>query len=317
MLYLDYSRKQGEWLPNRFGGRENLDAIDFLRALNTAVYAGHPDVQTIAEESTAWPGVSRPVDSSGLGFGYKWDMGWMHDTLEFIQHDSVHRKWHHDLLTFRTVYAFSENFVLPLSHDEVVHGKGSLLAKMPGDEWQRFANLRLLFGYQFALPGKKLLFMGNEFAQSSEWNHDASLEWHLMNSPAHAGIYNWIKDLNALYRQEPALYELDCEPAGFELSTVDAASGMLSFILSDRGKRRALVVCNFTPVARYDVQVAVPVPGLWREVLNSDAQIYGGTGVGNLGGVRTAQGESGSRHYLSVTAPPLGCVLLVHDSERD
>ncbi len=316
MLYRDYSRKQGEWIPNKFGGRENLEAVEFLQQLNSGIYSDHPDVQTIAEESTAWPGVSRPVHFGGLGFGYKWDMGWMHDTLEYMKDDPVFRKWHHDRLTFRTIYAFTENFMLPLSHDEVVHGKGSLLSKMPGDDWQKFANLRLLLGYQFTLPGKKLLFMGSEFAQRDEWNHDSSLEWQLLESGPHAGVYRWVRDLNKLYRDEPCLHDLDCEPGGFDLCLVDAAAGLLGFVRSDTQGRRVLVVCNFTPVARHDILVEVPVAGFWHEVLNGDAEVYGGSGVGNLGGVQASHSGQPPRFTLELTAPPLACVVMRHDSQR-
>jgi 1,4-alpha-glucan branching enzyme len=307
MLYRDYSRRDGEWVPNRLGGRENLEAIEFLQALNAGIYAEHPDVHTVAEESTAWPGVSRPVDAGGLGFGYKWDMGWMHDTLEYVQRDPIHRQWHHDLLTFRAVYASTENFVLPLSHDEVVHGKGSLLDKMPGDDWQKFANLRLLLGYQYAQPGKKLLFMGCEFGQRREWDHESSLDWHLLDVPDHAGVQQWVRDLNAAYRHEGALHELDCEPGGFAWARIDAGTGVLSFLRTARHEPPVLVVCNFTPVARYDVAIDVPHAGAWREVLNSDAEHYGGSGVGNLGGVETevVPWEDGP-HSVRVTAPPTG-----------
>jgi 1,4-alpha-glucan branching enzyme len=314
MIYRDYSRKQGEWLPNRYGGRENLEAIDFLRGLNVGIYADNPHIHTIAEESTAWPGVSRPVQSGGLGFGYKWDMGWMHDTLEFIERDPIHRQWHFNELTFRNVYAFSENFMLPLSHDEVVHGKGSLLTKMRGDDWQQFANLRLLLGYQFTLPGKKLLFMGSEFAQRSEWNHDASLDWHLMDDPQHAGICRWITDLNGAYRAEPALHQLDCDPRGFEQTTIDPTSGIFSFMRLDDHGGRILIVFNLTPIPRFDVEIAVPVAGQWTEILNSDALVYGGSGVGNLADVRSSEPRSGSWSIVSVAAPPLGCCVFRHHS---
>jgi 1,4-alpha-glucan branching enzyme len=316
MLYRDYSRKQGEWIPNKFGGRENLEAIEFLQRLNIGIYSDHPDVHTIAEESTAWPGVSRPVHAGGLGFGYKWDMGWMHDTLEYIEDDPVFRKWHHDRLTFRSIYAFTENFMLPLSHDEVVHGKGSLLTKMPGDDWQKFANLRLLLGYQFTLPGKKLLFMGSEFAQRGEWDHDSSLDWQVLGSAPHAGVYNWVRDLNRTYRAETALHELDCEPGGFEASEVDAESGLLCFVRRDRALNYVLVVCNFTPVPRHDVVIDVPAAGFWHEVLNSDSELYGGSGVGNLGGVRTLGPGGASEATLKITAPPLACVVMRHDSQH-
>jgi len=314
MLYRDYSRREGEWLPNEYGGRENVDAIDFLRALNIGIYADHPDVHTIAEESTAWPGVSRPTDTGGLGFGYKWDMGWMHDTLEYLAQDPVHRRWHHDRLTFRGVYAFSENFMLPLSHDEVVHGKGSLLAKMPGDEWQRFATLRLLLGYQFALPGKKLLFMGDEFGQNREWSHDRSLDWHLLDEPLHAGLQRFVTDLNHAYRQMPALHEMDSDAAGFEWLLADAESGTLAFLRKAPSGRPLLVLCNFTPVPRHGLVVVVPAAGFWRERLNSDAEPYGGSGQGNLGGVQTEpEPWEGAAHTLRLTAPPLGIVVLEHE----
>ena len=316
MLYRDYSRRAGEWIPNEFGGRENLEAISFLRALNIGVYGDHPDVHTAAEESTAWPGVSRPTDVGGLGFGYKWDMGWMHDTLEYLSEDPVYRKWHHDRLTFRAVYAFSENFMLPLSHDEVVHGKGALLSKMPGDDWQKLANLRLLLAYQWTLPGKKLLFMGSEFGQWQEWDHDRSLDWHLLDDPGHAGLHRLVRDLNTLYRSTPALHQRDCEPEGFEWAMNDAESGLLCFLRTARHDPPVLVICNFTPVARENVLVGVPEPGHWREVLNTDAADYGGGGVGNMGGVDTQPVPwHGRPRTLTLTAPPLGCVVLVHELE--
>ncbi|MFB3738755.1 MAG: 1,4-alpha-glucan branching protein GlgB, partial [Candidatus Velamenicoccus archaeovorus] len=292
MLYLDYSRGPGEWIPNRHGGRENLEAIDLLRQLNVAVYRDHPGVQTYAEESTAWPRVSRPVELGGLGFGLKWDMGWMHDTLEYLRHEPVHRTYHHDRITFRMLYAFNENFVLPLSHDEVVHGKGSLLSKMPGDEWQRFANLRLLLAYQYAQPGKKLLFMGVEIAQRGEWNHDRSLDWHLLEHAPHAGIRRLVADLGRLYREHPALHELDCDPAGFEwVDAADAGASVISFLRkASSGAPPVLVVCNFTPVVRHGYRIGVPSAGTWHELLNTDATGYGGSGQGNLGAV-AAQDE--------------------------
>jgi 1,4-alpha-glucan branching enzyme len=311
MLYLDYSRKEGEWIPNVHGGRENLEAIDFLRRMNEDVYKEQPGVQTIAEESTSWPMVSRPPYVGGLGFGYKWDMGWMHDTLEYLALDPIQRRYHHDQLTFRTMYVFTENFVLPLSHDEVVHGKGSLLRKMAGDEWQRFAHLRLLLAYQLGQPGKKLLFMGGEFGQEREWNHDHSLDWHLADTGRHAGVKQWVRDLNRLYREERALHELDCEPAGFEwVDCHDVENGVLSFLR--RGKERELlVVFNFTPVPRDDYALGVPREGRWDEVLNSDATAYGGSGVGNLGG---ALAEPAPRHgrpfSMRLRVPPIGCLFL-------
>jgi 1,4-alpha-glucan branching enzyme len=311
MLYRDYSRNKGEWLPNQFGGRENLEAIDFLKSLNSGIYEDHPDVQTVAEESTAWPGVSRPVYLGGLGFGYKWDMGWMHDTLEYVQKDPVHRRWRHSELTFRSIYAFTENFMLPLSHDEVVHGKGSLLAKMPGDDWQRFANLRLLLGYQFTQPGKKLLFMGSEFGQRGEWNHDASLDWPAMEDERHAGVYRWVRDLNRTYREVSAMHVLDCDPTGFAYKLVDAEAGLVCFVRSDGAGGLAVVVCNFTPVVRYELSVEVPARGMWVERLNSDAFEYGGSGVGNLGGVHTRDRPE-TAPELALTVPPLACVVLIH-----
>ncbi len=312
MLYLDYSRKEGEWIANEHGGRENLGAIEFLRRCNQEVYKHYPDVQTIAEESTSWPMVSRPVYVGGLGFGLKWDMGWMHDTLSYISRDPIHRKHHHNELTFRAMYAFSENFVLPLSHDEVVHGKGSLLAKMAGDDWQKFANLRLLFGYMYAQPGKKLLFMGGEIAQWHEWNHDASLDWHLLEYAAHAGVQRWVEDLNRCYRREPALYAQDCEAAGFEwVDCNDTEHSVLSFLRKGRSTgARILVVCNFTSVARHNYQVGVPYGGFWRELLNSDAGIYGGSQQGNQGGLEASPvPHHGHFHSLNLTLPPLAVVF--------
>ncbi len=311
MLYLDYSRRPGEWIPNVHGGRENLDALEFLRQLNTGIYADHPDVQVIAEESTAFPGVSRPVDAGGVGFGLKWDMGWMHDTLLYMGRDAIHRRHHHDELTFRGVYAFSENFMLPLSHDEVVHGKGSLLSKMSGDDWQRFANLRLLYGYQFGQPGKKLLFMGDEFAQRREWDHDGSLDWHLLENPAHDGILRWVADLNRLSRAQGALHERDTEPDGFAWSQPnEAATSMVSFLRFSASGSPLLVICNFTPVPRPNVLVGVPHGGFWSELLNSDAVTYGGSGWGNLGGVEAQPVPvHGMPWTLTVTVPPLGCVF--------
>jgi 1,4-alpha-glucan branching enzyme len=315
MLYLDYSRKEGEWIANEYGGRENLEAIAFLRRFNEEVYRGHPDVQTIAEESTAWPMVSRPTYVGGLGFGLKWDMGWMHDTLEYMSQDPIFRKYHHNRLTFRMLYAFHENFVLPLSHDEVVYGKGSLLGKMPGDDWQRFANLRLLFGYMYAQPAKKLLFMGGEFGQWREWIHDESLQWDLLQYAPHAGLRRWVADLNWLYRKEPALHELDCHPAGFEwIDCHDAASSVVSLIRKGKGTDDVvLVACNFTPVPRYNYRVGAPRGGFWREVLNSDARDYWGSGQGNLGGVEAVPiALHGRPHSLTLTLPPLAAVFFKH-----
>jgi 1,4-alpha-glucan branching enzyme len=318
MLYLDYSRKEGEWIPNEHGGRENLGAIGFLRRFNEEVYKNYPDVQTIAEESTAWPMVSRPLYVGGLGFGLKWDMGWMHDTLSYMSRDSIHRKHHHNELTFRTLYAFSENFVLPLSHDEVVHGKGSLLGKMAGDDWQKFANLRLLLGYLYAQPGKKLLFMGGEFGQWKEWNHDASLDWHLLEHASHAGLQRWVEDLNRLYRREPALYEQDCTATGFEwIDCNDTEHSILSFLRKGRlASDMILVVCNFTPVPRHNYQVGVPRGGFWRELLNSDAGEYGGSQQGNQGGMEASPvSHHGHFHSLNLTLPPLAMVCLKSEGE--
>jgi 1,4-alpha-glucan branching enzyme len=312
MLYLDYSRKEGEWVPNQYGGRENLEAVSFLRRMNEEVYRNYPDVQTIAEESTAWAAVSKPTYVGGLGFGLKWDMGWMHDTLQYLARDPVHRKYHHNELTFRMIYAFTENFVLALSHDEVVHGKGSLLSKMPGDVWQKLANLRLLLGYMYSQPGKKLLFMGGEFGQWNEWHHDASLDWNLLQYPAHAGLRSWARDLNRAYRDEPALHELDCDPAGYQW--VDAADWEGSALTYLRRGRSAdtmvLVACNFTPVPRPNYRIGVPHAGFWKEILNSDAREYGGSGQGNWGGLETAPVPChGHLASLNVTLPPLGVVF--------
>jgi 1,4-alpha-glucan branching enzyme len=313
LLYLDYGRKEGDWIPNQYGGRENLEAIAFLRRLNEAIYQEKPDVQTIAEESTAWPMVSRPTYVGGLGFGLKWDMGWMHDTLEYMTKDPVYRKYHHNNLTFRLIYAFFENFVLPLSHDEVVHGKGSLLGKMPGDEWQKFANLRLLLGYMYAQPGKKLLFMGGEFGQWREWVHDESLEWHLLQYAPHSGLQKWVSDLNHVYRSQPALYELDFDQAGFEwIDCNDVEHSVVSLIRKGRSRNDIIaVVCNFTPVTHSNYRIGVPQPGFWRELLNSDVKEYGGSGQGNLGGVEAAPIPFHGRSYsLTITLPPLAAVFL-------
>jgi 1,4-alpha-glucan branching enzyme len=312
MLYLDYSRKSGEWLPNEYGGNENLGAITFLRRFNEEVYRNYPDVQTVAEESTAWPMVSRPVYVGGLGFGLKWDMGWMHDTLQYMCRDPIHRPYHHNELLFRMLYAYSENYVLPLSHDEVVHGKGSLLSKMPGDDWQKFANLRLLFGYMYGSPGKKLLFMGGEWGVWREWDHDHSLDWDLLGYPAHYGVQKWVADLNRLYAAQPALHEADSKPAGFEwVDCTDAASSVISFLRNPAsGGGRALVVCNFTPVPRFGYRVGVPSAGRWREALNGDARDYGGSGMGNLGAVESeAVTWHGRPHSLVLTLPPLAALF--------
>jgi 1,4-alpha-glucan branching enzyme len=312
MLYLDYSRKEGEWIPNKYGGRENIEAIDFLRRFNEEAYKEHPDIQTIAEESTAWPMVSRPVYVGGLGFGMKWDMGWMHDTLSYFSHEPIHRQYHHNLLTFRMLYGFTENFVLPLSHDEVVHGKGSLLNKMPGDEWQKFANLRLLFAYMYAQPGKKLLFMGDEFGQGHEWSHDRSLDWWILQYPVHFGLQSWVRDLNHLYRNHPAMHEIEVDPHGFEwVDCNDAPMSVISLVRKSKNPRDTiLVACNFTPVPRKDYRVGVPGGGWWKELLNSDGQEYGGSGMGNGGGAMADKQEQHGRPYsLTLTLPPLSAVF--------
>jgi len=312
MLYLDYGRPAGEWIPNRFGGHENLEAVDFLKQLNLAVYRDYPKAQTIAEESTAWPMVSRPVYLGGLGFGLKWNLGWMHDTLAYFQQDPLHRKYHHSRLTFSLWYAFTENFVLPLSHDEVVHGKGALIGKMPGDEWQQFASLRLLFGYMWSHPGKKLLFMGGEFGQRREWQHDESLEWHVLGFPLHAGVRRWVRDLNRLYRSTAALHELDFSNAGFSwIDCDDADVSVISFVRRSSSGALALIVCNFTPVPRPHYRVGVPVSGRWQERLNSDAADYGGSGQGNLGSLDAeAQGAHGHPQSLALRLPPLAVLIL-------
>jgi 1,4-alpha-glucan branching enzyme len=317
MLYLDYSRRPGEWIPNQYGGRENLDAIALLRRFNQEVYGHHPGVQTFAEESTAWPMVSRPTYVGGLGFGFKWDMGWMHDTLGYAQQDPVYRKFHHDALTFRGLYAFTENFVLPLSHDEVVHGKGSLLGKMPGDDWQRRANLRLLLGYQWLLAGKKLLFMGGEIGQWHEWNHETSLDWHLLADPAHAGIQRWVRDLNTTYRAEPPLHEFDCDARGFAwIDCHDGDQSTLTFLRrGSRAGEACIIACNWTPVPRHNHRLGVPWDGEWREILNSDATLYGGSGQGNLGGAGTTPVAChGHAQSIVVTLPPLAVVVFKGDA---
>jgi len=313
MLYRDYSRKAGEWVPNQYGGRENLEAITLLRRFNERIHAAFPDALTIAEESTAWPMVSRPTEVGGLGFDLKWDLGWMHDTLGYFEKDPVYRKHHHNLLTFRGLYAFTESFVLPLSHDEVVYGKGSLLRKMAGDHWQRFANLRLLLGYQFAQPGKKLLFMGDEFGQWKEWDHDGSLDWSLLDDPMHAGLRRWVRDLNTFYRGAPALHELDAHPDGFHwVDANDSEQSVLSFLRKGHSSdERVLFVANFTPIPRSNYRVGVPRAGNWREALNGDATLYGGSGQGNIGAVATTPvGSHGHPQSLNLTLPPLALIAL-------
>ena len=311
MLYLDYGRKHGEWVPNVHGGKENLDAIEFLKQLNIAVGREYPDTQTIAEESTAWPQVSRPVFAGGLGFGMKWNMGWMHDTLGYMAHDPVHRRYHHGELTFSLWYAFTENFTLPLSHDEVVYGKRSLIAKMPGDRWQKFANLRMLLGWMWTHPGKKLLFMGGELAQWREWNHDTALDWHLLQESDHAGIQQWVADLNHLYRQEPALYQRDFDAGGFEwIDANDYDNSVATFLRRGNDGSPLLVACNFTPLVREGYRVGVPIAGGWRERLNSDAPTYGGSGVGNLGRVVSEPVKwHGREQSVMLTLPPLAVTV--------
>jgi len=321
MLYLDYSRKEGEWIPNQYGGRENIEAINFLRRFNQMVYHDFPHTQMIAEESTAWPMVTKPIETGGLGFGMKWNMGWMHDTLEYFVKDCVFRKYHQGSLTFSAVYAFTENFVLPLSHDEVVHGKGSLYSKMPGDPWQKLANLRLLFGYMYTHPGKKLLFMGGEFGQHAEWTHEHSLDWHLLDNPQHAGIQTWVRDLNHVYRNEPALFETDFNGHGFEwIDYHDADNSVITYLRKDKaGSVLLAVACNFTPVPRGNYRLGVPAGGFWKEILNSDATCYGGSGQGNMGGVEALPASFYGRfdYTLSVTLPPLGVVVFRKDLKAE
>jgi len=318
MLYLDFSREPDEWIPNEFGGNENLEAVDFLRQLNAELYKEQPATQTIAEDSTSWPLVSRPTYLGGLGFGMKWDLGWMHDTLNYMSQEPIHRKYHHQTLTFRMLYAFGENFMLPLSHDEVVHGKGSLISKMPGDMWQKFANLRLLFGYMYAQPGKKLMFMGDEFAQWAEWDHDQSLDWHLLESPTHGGMRLWVGDLNRVMREEKALHELDFDAAGFSwIDCTDADQSVVSLARWGRLQSDVVVaVFNFTPVPRHDYRIGIPHGGRWSELLNSDSVLYGGSGHGNLGGVVARPvAMHGFDHSVSLTLPPLAALFLKPDPE--
>jgi 1,4-alpha-glucan branching enzyme len=317
MLYLDYSRKAGEWIPNRHGGNENIEAVDFLRRMNELAYGQHPGIMTVAEESTAWAGVSRPTWTGGLGFGFKWNMGWMHDTLEFMSKEPIHRRWNHDKMTFGLLYAFSENFVLPLSHDEVVHGKGSILGRMPGDDWQKFANLRTYYGFMWGHPGKKLLFMGQEFGQGREWNFEQGLDWHLMDIHWHQGVRNLVRDLNALYRSLPALHQRDCDPVGFEwVEANDAENSVLSWLRHGQdGAAPVLVLSNFTPVPRHNYRVGLPFHGRWIERLNTDAAIYGGSGMGNMGAVMAEQVSSHGRPFsASFTLPPLSTLYFEHES---
>ncbi len=321
MLYLDYSRREGEWVPNPYGGRENLEAMSFLKRMNEAVYGAAPDTQTFAEESTAWPMVTKPPYLGGLGFGMKWNLGWKHNILNYFSLDPVHRKHHHDKLISAMAYAYSENFLLPLSHDEVTHGGRSLLSRMPGDEWQKLANLRLLAGYLYTHPGKKLLFMGAESGQWREWDHDRSLDWRLLEEEPHLGLQRWIKDLNHFYRSQPALYELDFEPAGFEwIDCTDYEKSVLSFLRKGRSQEdMLLVVCNFTPVVRHDYRVGLPSGGYWKEMLNSDATAYGGSGRGNRGGLYADPAPfHGRSHSLSLTLPPLGLLVFKRtDGDRE
>ena len=313
MLYLDYSRRPGQWVPNKFGGRENLEAIEFLRGLNTVTHGEHPGTVTVAEESTSWPAVSRPVHTGGLGFTYKWNMGWMHDILEYTRRDPIYRRWAHTLITFSMLYAYHENFILPFSHDEVVYGKGSMIGKMPGDHWQKFAALRALYGYTFGHPGKKLMFMGSEFGQWREWNHDASLEWHLLQYPPHAGLQQWVRDLNALYRRERSLHQVDFDPAGFQwIDCNDNENSVVSFLRRAHDPRDFTVhLLNFTPVPREGYRIGVPEPGCYEELLNSDSGAYGGSNLGNAGSIWSEPVPAhGHPHSLRLLAPPLACVML-------
>ncbi len=316
MLYLDYSRKEGEWIPNEHGGRENLDAIQFMRDLNESLYTKFPDVQTIAEESTAWPMVTRPVYTGGLGFGMKWNMGWMHDTLGYFQNEPIHRSFHHNQMTFSIMYAFNENFMLSLSHDEVVHGKGSLIQKMPGDDWQKFANLRAMFGFMFAHPGKKLHFMGMEFGQWKEWNYESSLDWHLLEHESHKGLQFFMKDLNSVYKRFAALYENDFSGEGFRwIDANDSQNSVFSFIRYDKKKEHPVVfIANLTPVPRFNYRVGVPDDAKWQEILNSDASQYGGSGMGNFGGVASNPVPyHGEEQSINVLLPPLGVVMFAKE----
>ena len=319
MLYLDYARKEGEWIPNQHGGRENLEAIDFLRQCNEAVYLTHPDTQSIAEESTAWPMVSRPTSLGGLGFGLKWDMGWMHDTLDYLSKEPVHRSYHHGQLTFHMLYAFTENYMLPLSHDEVVHGKGSLLGKMPGGPWQQFANLRLLYACMYAQPGKKLLFMGAEIGQGREWNHDGSLDWDLLQYPFQAGVQRWLSELNRFYRYEPSMHQLDTQPSGFEwIDCNDAQGSTISLLRWSKDQQDVVAAAfNFTTVPRHNYRLGVPRSGYWREMLNSDGHEFAGNGQGNLGGLNTTPlGVHGQPYSLTITLPPLAAVFFKHEKHE-
>ncbi len=318
MLYLDYSRKEGEWIPNHYGGRENLEAIGFLRRFNEAVHESFPDTITIAEESTAWPQVSRPVYLGGLGFDMKWDMGWMHDTLSYMSQEPIYRSYHHNKLTFRMIYAFHENYVLPLSHDEVVHGKGSLLNKMPGDEWQKFANLRLLFGYMYGQPAKKLIFMGGEIGQQQEWSHERSLDWHLLENKFNTGLQRWIEDINQFYRKNPAMHLDDFTNNGFQwIDCNDVGQSTLSFVRrGGSAQDEIIVVCNFTPVPRQNYRIGVPLEGTWKEYLNSDSGEYGGSNQGNLGELETTPVPiHGHPFSINLVLPPLGIIFFKKSEE--
>jgi 1,4-alpha-glucan branching enzyme len=320
MLYLDYSRKRGQWIPNPQGGRENLEAITFLKRFNEVVYREYPDVQTYAEESTAWPMVSRPTDVGGLGFGLKWDMGWMHDTLQHLSREPVHRSYHYNELAFRAMYAFTENFILPISHDEVVYGKRALLEKFPGDDWQKFATLRLLLAYMWTQPGKKLLFMGCEIGQRTEWNHDGELDWAGAALEPNRGIQRLVADLNRVYSERASLHQLDCDPAGFEWAVADDSSnGVIAYFRRSSAGEAVLVALNLTPVPRHGYRIGVPGPGRWDELLNTDAEVYGGSGQGNLGAVDTgpvAAPHHGRPHSIDLNLPPLGVVVLLHEQSR-
>jgi 1,4-alpha-glucan branching enzyme len=320
MLYLDYGREEGEWSPNIHGGNENIDAIDFMKGFNEVVHEYNPGILTIAEESTSWFGVSKPTYLGGLGFSMKWNMGWMHDMLDYFSNDPIYRKFHSSSITFSLLYAFSENFVLPLSHDEVVHGKGSLLSKMPGDEWQKFANLRTFYGFMYGHPGKKLLFMGGEFGQWNEWNFDTSLDWHLINSEMHSKLVDYVSDLNLMYRNEPSLYEMDYDYEGFRwIDFSDTDNSIISFYRADVSGHNILVfVCNLTPVARFDYRIGVPRKGYYREILNSDSSLYGGSNLGNYGGVRTdAVSAHGLEHSIGIVVPPLSTLILKWDIDNN
>jgi 1,4-alpha-glucan branching enzyme len=315
MLYRDYSRKEGQWIPNVYGGRENLEAIGFLRHLNAVVAERCPGAVMVAEESTAWPGVSRPISSGGLGFSYKWNMGWMHDTLNYVSKDPIHRQYHHHDMTFGLLYAFSESFILPLSHDEVVYGKRSLINKMPGDRWQRFANLRAYFGFMWGHPGKKLLFMGGEIAQEREWNHDRELDWPSLQDPMHAGVQRLVRDLNRLHASEPALHQRDCEPNGFQWTVGDdRANSVFSFLrYAAASNPPILVVSNMTPIPRYGYRIGVPFDGAWREILNSDSEFYGGSNIGNQGEVMAQEfAAHGQPYSVEIILPPLATIYLRH-----